>query len=169
MLTRAETPTQSLSRALYWAGTAASVVASTGDSSPFSSSRASGGVFSVKNTSAGDCEPSCSICWASTSSSSLRTLTFTPVCFSNALTSASVVCSCWPLYSVIVCPASDDAEADPAAAGCPLESAAAGWLDALPPLLPQAAISRAAAVPAAMDIHLVSLMRPHFAIRLKLG
>ena len=95
-------------RGVVLGGTAASAVAPAGASKPFSSSRASGGVFSVKNTSAGDREPSCSICCASTSSSSLRTFTVTPVCFSNALTSASVVCSCWPLYSVMVWPASDD-------------------------------------------------------------
>ena len=106
-LTRAETPTQSWSLARYWLGTAASALPSTAESRPFSSSATRGGVFSVKNTSAGDLLPSCSICCVSTSSSSLRTLTCTPVTFSKADTRASVVCSCCPLYSVIVWPDSE--------------------------------------------------------------
>src|ERR1700727_310629 len=61
-------------------------------------------------TSAGERDPSVSISSARTSSSSLRTLTVIPVAFSNPLTSASVVCTCWPLYSVIDWP-EDDAEA----------------------------------------------------------
>ena len=40
----------------------------------------------------------------SSASSPERTSTAIPVCFSNAATSAAVVCSCWPLYSVIVLP-----------------------------------------------------------------
>jgi hypothetical protein len=48
-------------------------------------------VFSVTNTSAGERAPSGPICWASTSSSSPRTFTVTPVCFSNACDSAFVV------------------------------------------------------------------------------
>jgi hypothetical protein len=35
------------------------------------------------------------------SSSSLRTLTLIPVCFSNAVTRPLVVCSCWPLKRVM--------------------------------------------------------------------
>jgi hypothetical protein len=34
------------------------------------------------------------------SSSPFRTVTWMPVCFSNALTSACVVCSCCPLYRI---------------------------------------------------------------------
>jgi hypothetical protein len=107
-------------------------------------------VFSVKKTSAGDRAPSCSICCASTSSSSLLTLTVTPVCVSNACTSASVVCSCCPLYKVIVWPASGDA-AWPAA----------GDVDVLPAPFAQAAMSRVTAVAAVTGIHLVSLIPPH--------
>ena len=54
----------------------------------------------MKKTSAGECEPSVTIWSASTSSSSLRRLTEMPVCLSNAVTSDSVVCTCWPLYTV---------------------------------------------------------------------
>jgi hypothetical protein len=62
-----------------------------------SSSCASQFEFSVKNTSAGEWLPSCSICAVRTSSSSLLTATLIPVCFVNAATSAEVVSGCWAL------------------------------------------------------------------------
>ena len=85
-LTRAETPTQSPCGELYLAGVLASVAGSTLASSPLACRLSSGGEFSVKNTSAGECEPSVTIWSASVSSSSLRMLTVMPVAFSNAAT-----------------------------------------------------------------------------------
>ena len=60
----------------------------------------SSGEFSVRYTSARECDPSCRISLASTMPSSVRTFTWIPVCFSNAVTMACVSCGCWPLYTV---------------------------------------------------------------------
>jgi hypothetical protein len=95
--TRAVTPAQFPAGELYPGGTAASVLASAGARRRCPASFISAGEFSVKMTSAGDREPSCMICSASWSSSPLLTVTVIPVCFSNAFTSACVVCSCCPL------------------------------------------------------------------------
>jgi len=78
-------------------GARANVEELTGDSRPFPARTCKGGEFSVKKTSAGDRDPSVSIWSANTSSSSERMLTVMPVFFSKPLTSACVVCSCWPL------------------------------------------------------------------------
>ena len=69
-LTRAEMPTHSPSGALYLAGVFARVDGSIGESRPLEASSSSGGEFSVKNTSAGECFPSVSICATNVSSSS---------------------------------------------------------------------------------------------------
>src|ERR1700733_5961656 len=91
-LTRAETPAHWRFGELYVAGVWASVDALIGDSRRLEARYCSGGEFSVKNTSAGECPPSVTIWSASTSSSSKRTLTVIPVFFSNALTNDWGVC-----------------------------------------------------------------------------
>ena len=69
-LTRAEMPTHFPSVELYLEGVLASVDASTVDRRFLEARYSSGGEFSVKNTSAGEWEPSVTIWSASTSSSS---------------------------------------------------------------------------------------------------
>ena len=96
-LTRAETPAHRPLGELYFDGVCASVDALIGASRCLEARYCSGGEFSVKKTSAGEWPPSLTIWSARTSSSSKRTLTVIPVFFSNALTSACVVCTCWPL------------------------------------------------------------------------
>ncbi len=71
-------------------------------SRPLSWRLSSGGVFSVRNRSAGEFGPSVAIWLASASSSSLRIATWIPVCFSNAVTRFCAVCTCCPLYRVSV-------------------------------------------------------------------
>ena len=93
-LTRAETPAHCPLGELYFEGVSASVDGSTGSSRRFEARYCSGGEFSVKNTSAGECVPSVTSWSASRSSSSKRALTSMPVFFSNALTRAWVVCTC---------------------------------------------------------------------------
>ena len=95
-LTRAETPSQRCCGELYLA-CVASVPAATRESSPRCWRSSSGGEFSVRKMSAGECLPSCTIWAASTPSSSDLTATLMPVCFSKAATSAATVCGCWPL------------------------------------------------------------------------
>ncbi len=97
MLTRAETPSQSLPGELYLAGVFARVEGATFARSPRVPSASSAGEFSVMKTSAGECEPSWMIWAARTPSSSWRTATEIPVAFSNALTIAFTVWGCWPL------------------------------------------------------------------------
>ena len=74
-LTRAETPAHMPFGELYFDGVWASVDALIGASRCLEARYCSGGEFSVKNTSAGECAPSVTIWSASTSSSSKRTLT----------------------------------------------------------------------------------------------
>ena len=128
-LTRAETPTQSPSGELYLAGVRARVGASTLASRPLPCRYSRAGEFSVQMTSAGEADPSVTIWSASTSSSSLRTLTVIPVARSNPEIIDSAVCTCWPLYSVI--DRSDPDVGDP----------------------PQAARAPAAMIPAAATAH----------------
>ena len=71
-LTRADTPTQSPCGELYLLGVRASVDGSTGARRPLDCRYSSAGEFSVKMTSAGECDPSTTIWFARESSSSLR-------------------------------------------------------------------------------------------------
>ena len=96
-LTRPDIAAQSPSGESYLAGVFASVALFTLASSPLPCRNSRTCEFSVKITSAGDLVPSAAIWLARTSSSSLRTWTVMPVAFSNWVTSASVVCTCWPL------------------------------------------------------------------------
>jgi len=93
-LTRAETPTQSPTGELNLLGVFASVDGSTCARRPLPCRNSSAGEFSVKKTSAAECEPSVAICPARMSSSPLSTSTLMPVAFSKPDTRASVVSSC---------------------------------------------------------------------------
>src|SRR5580700_2357948 len=100
----------------------------------------------------------------SSASSSERTFTCTPVCASNALTSRAVVCSCWPLYSVIDWPASD-----PGVEALPLEALVASVEE--PPEPPHAAsVSTAArATTTAAAIESVMWRMYRFPLRISPG
>ena len=80
-LTRAVTPTHLPSGELKRDGVLANVDGSTEPRRPLAASYCKGGEFSVKYTSAGECDPSVTIWSASTSSSSLRRLTVMPLFF----------------------------------------------------------------------------------------
>jgi hypothetical protein len=73
------------------------------------------GVFSVKNTSAGEASPSWTSCAASSESEPLRSSTSTPVFFSNFGAISSSSCSCWAFYTTSFGPSDSSSEQPDAA------------------------------------------------------
>src|ERR1035437_2482195 len=99
---RAAQPTQLPSAGEYCAGTWSRVAWSIGASSPLLATKPMPGEFSVRNTSAGEADPSCTSWLDCSESSPLRIVTLIPVCAVIASASAWVRSSCWALYTVML-------------------------------------------------------------------
>ena len=94
---RAAKPIHFPSAGEYCAGTWARVASSSGANRSLLSTRVIAGEFSVRKTSAGEAEPSCTSWLASSKSSPLRIFTLMPVALVKPGTISCSSSSCWAL------------------------------------------------------------------------
>ena len=98
---RAAIPTQRPLSGRKLAGTCARVAEASGANRPAESTSAIAGEFSVRNTSAGEAAPSCTIWLPSSVSLPLRKVTLMPVSRVKPSAQALVRLVCWALYTTM--------------------------------------------------------------------